>query len=143
MIIRFAFCLYYSIYRRAIMTYGLIMDLIYGLQALLSETRLALSSIFLDSSFVTFLGGVLLCLMVTLFIFTKNPQYIPSMLCLSATECLTRFVGKNKTSTDLKYKVFVKLQKRIRILSISILILCALLFFILYSSFQLTAQQGS
>ncbi len=90
-----------------------------GLRALVSTARLSLDSLLINQGMIGFFGGIVLTILVTLFVITKDPQHIPLILRLSTAESFQRITTQNKKgSYELAFVNFIKIYSRVRWLSL-------------------------
>ncbi|HLD30980.1 MAG TPA: hypothetical protein VJB41_02155 [Patescibacteria group bacterium] len=92
-------------------------NFLYGILALGKDISLFLLSLALNKTFIGFVFGVIIAVIISGLVITKNPKHIPLILRYSSAECFEKIAKRNKSGIyQMAFTNFIKIYTRVRTL---------------------------
>lgn len=92
-------------------------NFIFGILAISNDIRLFMNSILHNSSFLGFIAGFLITVLVVGYILTKNPKNIPVILRYNAMQSFQKIAPRDKNGTyNIAFSDFVRMYTQVRTL---------------------------
>lgn len=92
-------------------------NFLFGIIALTQDIHLFMSSILNNSSFLGFVTGFLITVLVVGYILTRNPKNIPIILRYSAMQSFQKIAPRDKNGTySIAFSDFVRVYTQVRTL---------------------------